>query len=273
MTSRLRDRRRATGRMPTILRGPGEATGESERVVQHGAQRWGYAGWRLFSGMIVVVLSALLAVFFVLDIFYVHSIDVVGLRTTSREEIYALTGIADMHIFWVDPAEVRRNILRSPTIADATIEVGWPPVMVQIVIEEREPALIWEQAGVPVWIDVQGRVMSQREQREELVRIVSDERDGPMGPNVQIGLDVVGGALQLKTLYPNIDVLRYDPNNGLGYQDGRGWMVWFGTGTDMPQKIAVYNVLVDNLLARNIRPSLVNVANKNAPYYCCRGGN
>lgn len=267
MATRLRERRRG-GRTPGILR---PNTGQTvERPVGHGARVQG-ANWRMFSGLIVVALLFVLAMFFIAPIFYIHSIAVGGLRYTTKEEVFALTGIANMHIFWVDAEEVRRNVLRSPTIADVRVTVGWPPQMVQVIVEEREPALIWEQAGVSTWLDVQGRVMQLREDRPNLLRIQSNVDDGPVGPNVQLPLDIVTGALQLKSLRPNIETLRYDPTFGLGYQDGRGWEAWFGTGTDMPEKLKIYETLVENLLARSITPTRVDVGNPDAPYYCCRG--
>ena len=115
---------------------------------------------------------------------------------------------------------MRKAVLRSPTIADATVTVGWPPNMVQIIVQEREPAVVWDQAGVPTWVDIQGRVMLQREERPDLVRIVAEDSDGPLGPNVQVPLDVVTGALQLKALRPNIDVLRYDVKRDWGIRMG-----------------------------------------------------
>lgn len=267
MATRLRERRRG-GRAPGILRP--DAGQVVERPVQHGA-RVQSANWRLFSGLIVAALLLVLAMFFAAPIFYIHSIAVGGLRYTTKEEVFALTGIANTHIFWVDAEEVRRNILRSPTIADARVTVGWPPQMVQVIIQEREPALVWEQAGVATWLDVQGRVMRLREDRPDLLRIQSNVEDGPVGPNVQLPLEVVTGALQLKALRPNIETLRYDPALGLGYQDGRGWEAWFGTGTDMPEKLKIYETVVDNLLARGITPTRMDVGNPDAPYYCCRG--
>jgi hypothetical protein len=268
MSSRLRERRRSA-RVPTIVGGPALPV-EGAPAVQHGAQGRG-VGWRAFSAMIVVSLGVVLALFFGADIFYVHSIAVGGLKTMTVQEVYGLTGIANMHIFWVDPAEVRRSLLRSPTIADATVQVGWPPNMVQIIVQEREPALVWEQAGVRTWIDIQGRVMRQRADRD-LLRVVSEDSEGPPSPNEAVDVDVVTGALQLKSLYPTIPLLRYNPDKGLGYRDQRGWDAWFGTGTDMPEKVAVYNAIVNTLLAQGKQPVEVNVVNVDAPYFSLVGG-
>jgi cell division septal protein FtsQ len=271
MTSRLRERRRGSGRTPGILRTPGTTVEAVERPVGHSARR-GMSSWRIFSALIVLSLLGVLALFFATPFFYIHSISVGGLRYVSKEEVFALTNVANMHIFWVDPEVVRESILRSPTIADVTVTTGWPPNMVQVLVQEREPAVIWQQSGVSTWVDIQGRVMQMREDRTDLVRIDSADNDGPIGPNVLVPLDVVAGALQLKNLRSNIEVLRYDREKGLGLQDGRGWEAWFGTGTDMPEKLIIYETLVDNILARNLQPLEVNVVNPDAPYYSVLGG-
>src|SRR5262245_46399230 len=221
---------RSTSRLPGIWRGPGTpvTTEEEQRPpVQHGVRGRVFVSWRIFSGLIAMGMLIVLFLFFEADVFYVHSVAVGGLHYMTKEEVFALTGIANMHIFWVDPAAVRTSLLRSPTIADATVHVGWPPNMVQIVIQEREPALVWVQGGVAVWIDLQGRVMRQREDRPDLLRITAqDNLDGPLGPNVQLDTSIVSGALQLHTLLPTIPMLRYDPEKGLGYNDQRGWDAW-----------------------------------------------
>ncbi|MEO8608327.1 MAG: FtsQ-type POTRA domain-containing protein [Chloroflexota bacterium] len=271
MTSRLRERRRGTARTPGILRTPGTTPEVVEHSVQHSARR-GTASWRIFSALIVLTLLGVLALFFATPFFYIHSIAVGGLHYVTKEEVFALTGVANMHIFWIDPDEVRRNILRSPTIADATVTVGWPPNMVQVVVQEREPAVIWTQSGISTWVDIQGRVMQEREDRKDLVQIEADSNDGPLGPNVQVPLDVVAGALQLKNLRANIDALKYNREKGLGYRDGRGWEAWFGTGTDMPEKLIIYETLVANLLSRKLQLLEVNVVNPDAPYYSVLGG-
>lgn len=267
MAARSRERRRRTDRIPGVWHG-GALSGMASRApVQHGARGSQVAGTRLVSGLIVVCSLVLLAMFIGSDAFYVHSVAVSGLQYLTKEEVFALTDIANMHIFWVDPAQVRAGILRSPTVAEADVQVGWPPLMVRIAIQERQPALVWEQAGVATWVDVQGRVMLMREDRPDLMRIVDIVTEGPLGPDVRVDAAAVAGALQLKSMYPNIERMMYHPDRGLGYQDGRGWEAWFGTGTDMPEKILVYNAIVGNLLARGKQPALLNVANPDAPYY------
>lgn len=270
-STRARERRRATtSRTPGIWQGTHEPV-EERPPVQHGVRGRVFVSWRVFSGLIILALMMVLWLFFTADIFYVHSVAVGGLEYLTKEEVFALSDIANVHIFWIDPQTVRQSILRSPTVADARVEVGWPPNMVQIIIEERQPALVWEQAGVATWIDAQGRIMQQREDRPELLRIsrepAPNEITSPLGPSDRLDVSIVNGAMQLKSLYPNTTVLRYHPDKGLGFSDSGGWEVWFGTGTDMPQKILVYDAIVVNLAARGILPGEINVSNLDSPFY------
>jgi hypothetical protein len=61
--------------------------------------------------------------------------------------------------------------------------------------------------------------------------------------------------------------LRYHPVKGLGFSES-GWDVWLGVGTNMPNKLKLYEALRDHLLARGIEPVEINVADLNGAYYC-----
>ncbi len=222
---------------------------------------------RMLSSVILFSLLVVLLLFFQSDAFYVHRIEVGGLSYLAADEVFTLSGVATTHIFWVNPAEVRDNILLSPSVAAVDVSVGWPPHLLQIEVQERQPALVWEQAGVRTWIDVRGRVMPQRTDLEGLLLIIAEDVDTPVGPHIVIPQDVVDGALQLKRLYPNIETLIYNSAEGLGYQDARGWRAWFGSGTDMPAKLNVYDAIVANLEAQGIFPEYVDVGNVDSPHY------
>jgi hypothetical protein len=98
---------------------------------------------------------------------------------------------------------------------------------------------------------------------------VSSETDNEGSPSQAafVPQAVLEGALQLRELRPNIDKLYYRPSDGLGYQDGRGWRAYFGTGRDMHQKLVVYETVVANLLERGIMPAYISVSNQHKPYY------
>lgn len=225
--------------------------------------------WRFVSGAMIVMLSVVLFLFFYSDVFYVTSVRVGGSDYIPVEEIFTYANVAEYHIFWVSPDQVAENVMNYPSIADARVTIGWPPNLITITIEEREPALIWEQNGVAFWIDVQGNLMDMREERPDLVRIVVDDPfvEGPLGDVNGLDSEIVFGILQLHDLRPDILSWRYDPVKGLGWRNDNGWDVWFGIGTHMDEKIAIYERLASDIIARGIQPGELNIVNVDAPYY------
>ncbi len=242
------------------MRRSGEGVARRRRV-----SIWQVLNWRVVSALLVLGFGFVLYLFLSLEAFYVSSVAIGGEKFVTREEIFRYSDVARQHVFWIDPAEVTERLEQVPNIADATVLVGWPPNAVQIIVVEREPALIWEQQ-IRVWVDVNGIVMMQREDIEGLLRIVVPDAAEPISVGQQIPQTVVEGALALRYRYPNIDVLLYDSMKGLGYHDGRGWTVWFGTGEDMDTKLRVYNALVAEIVSQ-VQPGEIIMSDPDRPYY------
>lgn len=233
--------------------------------------------WRWVSLSICLAMIGLMVYVFITPTFYVTHAEIGGLRYVPAEEVYGAAGIANYHVLFIDPAQVQRNVLQSPSLESAQVSVSWPAQVV-INVVERDPALVWEQGSERYWVDVNGNLMQLRRDLPNLVRVVNEGDAIPFrcqGPSCSGGStqtpgidpDVVLGAQQLKTLRSNIDVLYYDPVRGLSYQDGRGWRAYFGKGTDMADKLRVYETMVNNLISRGVQPARIDVSNLSAPYY------
>lgn len=226
----------------------------------------------MISGVFAVLLVIVMLLFFSADAFYVHTISVAGLDYLRKDEIFRWTNIADLHIFWIDPDVVRERLLEVRAIADAEVFIGWPPDMVRIVVHERQPALIWEQADIETWVDIQGKIlMIPPEERPDLLRVVVEDVDIPVHPEQIIPPTVVNGTLQLRELMPELSVLRYHQDNGLGFTAPGGWDVWFGDGTHMDEKLNIYRTLVSDLQADGVTLSYIRLMNPDAPSYCISG--
>lgn len=264
-----RERRQRGTQYTGVLRG--NRSNVERPLTQHSVERGASTiRWRAVSGVIVLCLSAVLALFFFTDVFYVRSIAVGGLQYMTKEEVFTYADIADVHAFWLEPETIRRNLMRYPTVADAEVRIDFPPNMVSIIIEEREPALIWEQNGVAVWVDVQGNVMPQRAERPDLVKILVDNPliDGPLGESGRLNVEVVYGLLQLQGLRPEVRTWNYEPVKGIGFTNSNGWMVWFGVGTSMLEKMQIYEAISSDIIAaQGIVPGEINVADPDAPFF------
>jgi hypothetical protein len=141
--------------------------------------------------------------------------------------------------------------------------------MINIEIEERQPAIMWSDAGQRLWVDLQGRMMPARVETNNLIRVevTAGAFDEPLTDGQQLDNDIVFGALQLQELLPENSFLNYDRVHGLGWTDENGWQVWMGAGTGMTDKLKIYQTLVQDLIARGIQPGEINIANPNAPFY------
>lgn len=202
--------------------------------------------------------------------FYLTSIPVEGARAFSPSEIVATSGLASVHIFAADPNDAARRIGELPGINSAEVSLRWPNV-VTIQVTESEPVALWKQNGRTFWIDEAGQLIPARASVPGLL-LIESEIDEEASEDAFVSDKVLAGALQLRQLRTNIDRLYYEPGNGLSYQDGRGWRAYFGSGLDMQQKLAVYETVVEDLLARSVSPAYISVRNESKPYYLANGG-
>ena len=268
--------RRARKRAQLATEMPAAIPRDSPRLI--------FISWRWLSGLLLVGLLVVLYLFMTRDEFYINQI-AVGYTDSAHfltpDEVYGLTSLAKTHIFWANADAVKQLLEANPQIASADVRIGWPPNMVQVTVTERQPALIWEQSGQRVWVDIRGRVMALRRDMHELVRVIVDKPsqavhvgkcewqgvDRVLGRSDCIDQDTVNGVLQFKALYPNVTEVIYDPVKGLGFHEGGNYTLWFGNGIDIQTKMAVYNAIIAKLQASGIQPVEINVANPDAPYY------
>jgi len=224
--------------------------------------------WRMASLFLCLLLGGMLMRLMTDRSMFIDGINLGGSALVPGEEIYSQSGIAGQHIFWVDPAAVQRQVMDVPGIAGAVVSVEWPNT-VTLVVTERIPVVTWIENERTWWVDADGNRFRARQDLPGLLPIMVDDSKGktntPDGAAVPAA--AIHGALQLRELRPNIELLHYDSLNGLSYQDGRGWRGYFGVGTDMPQKLAVYEQLTEDLTARGIYPKKISVENLDAPYY------
>lgn len=236
--------------------------------------------------------------------FFLTYIQVEGAIALSPQEIVAASDLAGSHVFAVDPGEAADKIAELPGIVNAAVTLQWPN-QVYVHVEEEAPVAIWIENGVEYGVTANGRLIPAVERDPGLLQIVSEmegpKLDAPSGQGTPVELllanpaeafavgedekdpgvvaklpanhmafippEMIAGALQLRALRPGIDQLYFRPSGGLSYQDGRGWRGYFGSGSDMNQKLVVYEALVDDLLARGLQPAYISVSNQEKPYY------
>ena len=271
MASHVQAHRRQPDRAPGVLHRAAPGSAPKRAAPARKERRRVISRWRVSSAIMFVLFGAILALFFSSEVFYVRSIRVRGNNHITREEVFAFADIADFHMFWLDPERIRQSVLRSSTIADVSVELGWPPHLITMDVQERQPAIVWSDAGAETWIDLQGRAMQARAEMPNLlhVNLVPGDFAGRKPSADDFTGEIVLGALRLKEILPAGERLSFHPIHGLGWTNELGWQVWMGSDSAavMSEKVKMYKVLVENIISRAIPIAELNIANPDAPFY------
>ena len=79
--------------------------------------------------------------------------------------------------------------------------------------------------------------------------------------------EMVSAILLLSSQTPEGSPVVYDPAHGLGWQDSKGWKVYFGNLNEMEQKLVIYQALVQQITSNGLTPALISVEYVHHPYY------
>jgi hypothetical protein len=234
-------------------------------------------GPRWVSFLILLACVGLIYAISTSDIYLVRQATIVGNQRIQADELEMAMGIWNQPSFTINPAQVEYNLLASyPELMSVQVQVALPAEII-VQVQERIPAIAWQQAGQTTWVDNQGYAFPPRGVAEGLA-VVQAQGLPTLPANFDVN-QVIGArpfmtpemASAIMTLAPTMPEgasLVYDPEYGLGWQDPLGWQVYFGQRADnMPVKLNVYLSMVEYLLERGIQPELISVEFPSAPFY------
>jgi hypothetical protein len=233
-------------------------------------------GWRFLSFMIVLVVSILLYLAFNMPFLQVTQAQVVGNHLISPEELNVVMGLAGRPIFLVKPADLENRLrLNFPEIVSIKVDVSLPN-LVTVNLTERQPLIRWEQGGGYTWVADDGVAFKPRGELSGLIPVLALSAPPVEGtvsadlsnPAPFISTEMVQTLKGLAGHAPAGVPILYESDMGFGWNDPRGWRVYFGTkASDVELKVRVYESMVNSLTQRGIRPALINVVYPTAPYY------
>jgi hypothetical protein len=232
-------------------------------------------GIRLLSFLVVALIGAAIYFVYTLPTFRVTQAKVTGNQLISTEELSAAMSITGQPVFMLKPSDLETRLrLNYPELSSVDVSVSLPNV-VAVNVVERKPVVRWEQGGGYTWIAEDGVAFRPRGENPELISVMAvaapalDLRaSDPLNPVPFISDDMVRALKGLGNHVPPGMPILYDPTLGFGWNDPRGWSVYFGTSSyDIELKMRVYETLVSSLTQRGIRPVMINVTYPTAPYY------
>ena len=233
-------------------------------------------GKRLPSFLIVALLGTAIYCAFNLPQFRVNEAQVVGNQMIPPTEINSALHIAGEPAFLLVPSKLETELRQSfPELLSATVDVTMPNV-VSVYVSERKPVIRWEQGSSFTWVSEDGVAFRPRGESPGLISVLAlsapptegNFSPDPLTPAPFISSGMVQAIRGLAGHVPPGAVILYDASFGFGWNDPRGWKVYFGTSaSDVELKMRVYESLVNSLSERGIRPALINVTFPTAPYY------
>ncbi len=232
-------------------------------------------GSRAISFLLAAVLGTALYLTYSLPLFRVAQAQITGNQMLSAQEVNSVLGVTNQPIFSLRPAELETRLrLNFPELVSAKVSVSLPN-RVSVNLVERHPVIRWEQGGSYTWIAEDGVAFHPRGEMAELISVIAESAPAlslsasdPLNPVPFISTEMVQALRGLGAHVPPGMIIIYNPNYGFGWNDPRGWRVYFGTSADdVELKIRVYEAMVNSLTQRGIRPTMINVTYPTAPYY------
>jgi cell division septal protein FtsQ len=241
-------------------------------------------GPRVISAVLCAALLFGLYTFLAAPTFQVGGAEIGGNLRLGVDEINAALRLAGKSIFHAVPAQIAANLLNDyPDLASAEVHVAFPNRVI-VNVSERTPLIAWYQDGTLWWIDEEGMNFPPRSQAAgSLINVVASDAPPQVQPAAESAeadaaasiqklpfLDpaMVQAILSLSAFVPGGGSLVYDALYGLGWEDLRGWKVYFGSNTeDIPMKLSIYSAIVDTLIEKGIQPKLISVERLGAPFY------
>ncbi len=232
-------------------------------------------GWRFVSFMLVALLGTALYFAFNLPQLRVTAAQVSGNQIVTTADVNSVMNISGQPIFLINPSEMETRLrLNYPELVSVQVSVALPN-QVSVNVTERKPVIRWEQGGGYTWIAQDGVAFRPRGEMTGLVSVVAEsappvggEAQDPLNPAPFISSEMVQMVETLAGSVPPGQSILFDGRMGFGWNDPRGWRVYFGANAnDVQLKMRVYDAMVNSLTQRGIRPALINVMYPTAPYY------
>jgi len=232
-------------------------------------------GWRLLSFFLAAIFGAAIYFAFQRPELRITEAQVTGNQMLTPAEVNSVLNVAGQPVFLLIPSDLETRLrLNYPELASVRVTVTLPN-LVSVQLFERKPLIRWEQGGGYTWVAEDGVAFRPRGEMIGLISIVAVsappvEGNGsdPLSPTPFISTDMVQAVKGLAWHVPPGESILYDQSFGFGWNDPRGWRVYFGTGaSDVELKMRVYESMVNSLTVRGIRPALINVSFPTAPYY------
>ena len=198
-------------------------------------------------------------------IFFVDTISFSGNRFVSASELAQASGVRSYNIFFVDAGQVARALEKLPEVKAAKVSAGLPNGL-HAEIAERLPRFVWESRGQTYWVDDDGIAIRQRANIPGLLSL-KDLEGTPVKIGERVNVEAFNAAVSLVNAWHNGPrVFEWSRAHGLAARDEHGWLIYFGTGNQMPEKLMALRVVSTQIAEAQKKIQFIDLGN-GLPYY------
>jgi len=193
----------------------------------------------------LLILAGLLwggAQLFLRESFFVYGVNITGNRYLSPAQVFAASRVEAMSIFYIDPHQVRADLLAEfPNLKKVVVNCSLPSY-VNIAVVEYEARLVWQSGQTEYWVSQEGAFVPALERLEALTRIVDLDRQ-PVVPGDRIQKEILETVDWLQAHHPQLSLFEFSWAKGISYISGEGWRVYFGLSEHQEAKLAELEAL------------------------------
>ncbi len=219
---------------------------------------------RLVAASLAGVFGLLVALLWMHPAFRVEKVQVQGLVRTDPTRLQNWTGFANVvgqPAVAVRPEDLVQRVREAfPEFRRVSVYVGFPN-RVLLVVEERDPVLVWIEGRETFWMDEEGVVFYPSGAAEPTwprVKVMGDE------PGVRPSPEQVRLLLSLAQKVGSRELV-YHPEYGVGWRAPEGWQVYLGHALhDWEARWQLYQALRNVLLEKNQRPEVIRLLSTRA---------
>lgn len=226
---------------------------------------WKESRPKFAAGVLVVLLVGALYAMFNLDFFFVGEPVVIGNKIVPSQEIAQVSGMRGWNVFFVEPRSVEAAVRTLPEFKDVQVYVTLPNTL-EIYTTERKPLFVWEVAGKNYWVDEEGIAMRPRGMVQTGWH-VRDSEGKAVSYGERINPDAFNAAISLINVWEGAPkFFEWTKTHGLTLRDGHGWLVYFGSASQMQDKVTALQIVTTQLEKDKRTVSFVDLGS-GLPYY------
>ncbi len=231
---------------------------------------WGRASWvagRLGALALLAASIALIRWLLTGPEFQLTTVLVAGNDLAPADQIAAALPLQGTNLFLVRGLQLAKIVEKNPTVAQAWIRPHLPNLLV-IDIEERQPAVVWDQGEAQWLVDGDGRVLAPGARP---LATISASPEAALGPGQQVDAGAVHMARAVTARLAELGLaaskLEYDPARGMAIIVDGAYRVELGFGDQLDARLEAFETIRRYLQQSHTPVQLIDVRFLERPYF------